>query len=178
MKRKLFVILGIMVILGSILTLAGCSKNSASAQVTATTAKTTAGGSYSPKSIVPTINGDNVSIPASVVNSNKNVEFNVTFDQGTASYMAYMYNGAIQVRASVCVPCQGRSFTLKDNTLVCNTCGTVFSAQTGKGISGVAACQNYPKASVLFTTGADGSLTMTKADLLTAFTNTLTPGLP
>jgi len=114
----------------------------------------------------------------SSVNTSKNVEFNLKFDQGTASYMAYSWNGATYIRASVCVPCQGRSFTLKGNTLVCNTCGTVFSAKTGAGISGVAACQNYPKAAVPFTTGADGNITMTKADLLTAFTNTLTPGLP
>jgi hypothetical protein len=172
-KKKILGIIAVTVILGTILALAGCSKNSASAQGTST-----GGGTYSPTSITPAILADSVTIPVSTVNTDKNVEFNVTFDQGTASYMAYVYNGAIQVRASVCVPCQGRSFTVKGNTLVCNTCGTVFSAQTGKGISGVAACQNYPKASVSFTTGADGSLTMTKADLLTAFTNTLTPGLP
>ena len=178
MKKKLFVLWGIIVILVTILALAGCSKNSAGTPGTATPTKTIAGGSYSVKSIVPTINGDNVSIPSRIVNSNKNVEFNVAFVQGNSSYMAYEYNGTIQVRASICVPCQGRSFTLKGNNLLCNNCGTVFSAQTGIGISGVPACQNYPKASVPFTTGADGSLTMTKADLLTAYTNTLTPGLP
>lgn len=173
MKKKLFVIIGILAISGSILALAGCSQNSASAQGTGS-----GGGTYSPTSIIPTINGDNVSIPASTVNTSKNAEFDVVFSQGTASYMAYVYNGAIQIRASICVPCQGRSFTLKGNNLVCNNCGTVFSAQTGKGVSGVAACQNYPKAAIPFTTSADGSLKMTKADLLTAFTNTLSPGLP
>jgi hypothetical protein len=183
MKRKIFGIIGVLAALAIILSLAACSNGNAAAQGTTntqTTTKTTAstGGTYAPKSVTPVITGDIVSISAATVNSVKNVEFNVQFDQGTASYMVYVYNGSVQMRASICVPCQGRSFTLKGNNLICNTCGTVFSAQTGKGISGVSACQNYPKASVTFTTGADGNLTATKADLLKAFEDTLTPGLP
>jgi nitrite reductase/ring-hydroxylating ferredoxin subunit len=168
MNKKILSIILVAVFLTVSLLLAGCSKNGASAQ----------GGTYPPTSVTTSMSADSVSIPVNAINTDKNVEFNVVFPQGTASYMAYSYNGKIQVRASVCVPCQGRSFTLKGNTLVCDTCGTVFNADTGKGLSGVAACQNYPKAAVTYTKGADGSITMAKTDLLTAFTNTLTPGLP
>jgi hypothetical protein len=167
MNKKLFIIVIAIIILVAGLVLAGCS-GAASAQ----------GATFSPTKVTATVDGDNVSIPTNAVTADKNVEFDVVFTQGTASYMAYYFKGGVQVRASVCVPCQGRSFTLKGNTLVCDTCGTVFSAQNGKGISGVAACQNYPKASVTFNNNADGTITMAKSDLLTAFTNTLTPGLP
>jgi hypothetical protein len=100
------------------------------------------------------------------------------FDQGTAGFMAYTQGSNVMVRASICVPCRGQTYTVSGNKLICDTCGTVFSAETGKGISGVTACKGYPKASVPFTTSADGSLVMSKADLLTAFENTLAPGLP
>ncbi|MDD5191171.1 MAG: Fe-S-containing protein [Dehalococcoidales bacterium] len=184
MNKKIMGIIGFIVMLSAALTLAACGNGTASAQGTAPTSKTTTqvtaakGGTYAATTVTPTVNGDIVSIPAAAVNTSKNVEFNVKFDQGTASYMVYELNGALQMRASICVPCQGRSFTLKGNNLICNTCGTVFSAQTGKGISGSPACQNYPKAAVNFTTGADGSITANKADLLKAFTDTLTPGTP
>ena len=168
MDKKRFAVLGIAVALVSILVLAGCSGGAAATQ----------NGPVAPTVVTATVNGDTVSIPANVINTKRNVEFDVQFDKGTASYMAYSWSGAIQVRASVCVPCRGRSFTLNGNNLVCNNCGTIFSAQTGKGVSGVPACQNYPKADVPFKTSADGSITMSKADLLTAFENTLTPGLP
>ena len=168
MNKRIFGIVLLTIVLAAGAVLASCSSSKASAQ----------GGTFSPTKVTATVNGDNVSIPASAITTNKNVEFEVVFPQGTATYMAYDYNGTVQIRASVCVPCQGRSFTLKGNTLVCDTCGTVFSAQNGKGLSGVTACQNYPKASAAFTKSADGNITMAKADLLTAFTNTLTPGLP
>jgi hypothetical protein len=168
MNKKMFIIVLAIIILGAGLVLASCSSAGANAQ----------GSTFSPTKVTATVNGDNISIPVNAVTADKNVEFDVAFSQGTASYMAYYSNGAVQVRASVCVPCQGRSFTLKGNTLVCDTCGTVFSAQSGKGISGVAACQNYPKASVTFSQNADGTITMAKSDLLIAFTNTLSPGLP
>ena len=167
MKRKIYSVIGPVIIMASILVLAGCS-GGASGQ----------GGPYRPTSIVPTVSNDTVTIPESVITTRNNVEFNVKFDQGTASYMAYYFKNAVQVRASVCVPCQGKSFTLSGNTLICGNCGTVFDATTGKGVKGVKACQGYPKAAVPFTTSADGLVTLKKADLLKAYTDTLAPGLP
>ena len=89
MKGKFFGIIVVTAVLGVVLTLAACSNGAANAQGTGSPAATGQGGTYSPVSITPTISGDNVSIPAATVNSSKNVEFNVKFDQGTASYMAY-----------------------------------------------------------------------------------------
>jgi len=172
MKMKSIVILGVVAAVAAILVLAGCSGGGSGNGGGATS------GPVKQTVITPTVSGDTVSIPASVITTKRNVDFKVTFDEGTANYAAYTLNNAIQVRASFCVPCRGTSFTLSGNNLICDNCGTVFSAQTGKGISGVPACQGYPKAAVPFTTDASGNVTMLKADLLKAFEDTLVPGLP
>ena len=101
MNKKLFIIVIAIIILVAGLVPAGCS-GAASAQ----------GATFSPTKVTATVDGDNVSIPTNAVTADKNVEFDVVFTQGTASYMAYYFKGGVQVRASVCVPCQGRSFTL------------------------------------------------------------------
>ncbi len=66
----------------------------------------------------------------------------------------YTYNGiklltlkgftGVQTRISVCEPCRGYSFHLQNNgrEVVCDTCGTVWSAQDFRGISG--GCTAYP----------------------------------
>lgn len=132
---------------------------------------------YKETEITPAVNGDTVTIPVDIVNSKKNVHFALATSQGTTSFEAYYYKDAIQVRASFCVPCRGTSFTLSGDTLICDNCGTVFSAKDGTGISGVASCRSYPKANVPFTT-ANGNVVMKMSELTTAFANTLTPGLP
>jgi len=141
----------------------------------------TAGVSAVPKSpvsptwITPEVTSTEVTVPLDMVQTRFNVHFKVTLDKGNAYYMAYVNGGKTYVRAGICPPCRSVSFTLVKNTLVCDSCGTVFSAPDGKGISG--ACMNYPKASVPFQT-SDGKIVMVKADLLTAFENTMSPGLP
>lgn len=175
MKRKSIVMLGTVAAVAAILVLAGCSSGGSGNGGGATSARS---GPIRQTVITPTVSGDTVSIPASTINDKRNVDFKVTFDEGTANYAAYTLNNAIQVRASFCVPCRGTSFTLSGDKLICDNCGTVFSAVTGKGISGVPACQGYPKAAVPFTTDASGNVTMLKADLLSAFEDTLEPGMP
>jgi len=76
--------------------------------------------------------------------------------------MAYKYNNQTYVRADICPPCGSQSFTLKNGTLVCDTCGTVFNAATGAGISG--ACVKYAKQSVAFQT-QNGNILMNGTDL-------------
>ena len=119
------------------------------------------------------MNGSHVTIPASVVTSKNNVHFALSTAQGQMGFVAYALNGVTQVRARLCVPCRGESFTLKGDTLVCDTCGTTFSATTGKGIGGVQACQSYAKVAAPFTTSADGKITMNLTDLQTAYDKTL-----
>ncbi|MFH1381439.1 MAG: Fe-S-containing protein [Chloroflexota bacterium] len=119
------------------------------------------------------INGDTVSIPASKVQNSKIVDFGVSTSAGDMTFMAYWLGGKTYVRASICPPCRSRSFALKGDKLVCDACGTVFSATTGKGISG--ACVAYPKAEVAY--GVNGGDIVMKADALTtAYADTLNPG--
>lgn len=166
MFKKLLAILGLVIGLGAIIILAGCSSGG--------TAKA---GTYPEVVITPTVTNDTVSIPVSIIESKRNVHFELATTKGNTSFEAYLFNDAIQVRASFCVPCQGTSFTLSGDKLICNNCGTVFSANDGTGISGVTACRSYPKAAVPFTT-TGGSIIMQSSDLQTAFNNTLSPGLP
>ena len=166
MCKKLFAILGLVAVLAGIIVLAGCSSGANAKEVT-----------YPETEITPTVTNDTVSIPVSVINSKRNVHFELATTRGNTSFEAYTFNGAIQVRASFCVPCRGTSFTLSGDKLICDNCGTVFSAKDGMGVSGVAACKSYPKAAVPFTT-TGGNIVMQSSDLQTAFNNTLSPGLP
>jgi nitrite reductase/ring-hydroxylating ferredoxin subunit len=125
--------------------------------------------------IVPTTANGTVAIPVSAVQKDWNVHFVVNTPGGLQSFMAYNLDGQTYVRASICVPCRGKTFTLSSSTLVCDVCGTTFNANTGIGISG--ACVNYPKASVPYQV-SNGNIVMQVSDLTTAYQNTLKPGLP
>ena len=146
-----------------------------------TQAGTAPGGPASPanptKPIDPTtvtaqVNGDTVSISLEQVTSKFNTRFALDTPQGQTSYMAYVWNGSVYVRADICPPCGSRSFKLTKGTLVCNACGTVFDALSGKGKSG--ACVRYTKESVKYQVSGD-SIVMTSNDLTAAYKNTLTP---
>ena len=166
MFKKLLVILGLVISLGTIVIMAGCSSGD-----------TANAGPYPDVVITPTVSNDTVSIPVSIIESKRNVHFELATTKGDTSFEAYLLNNAIQVRASFCVPCRGTSFTLNGDKLICNNCGTVFSAKDGTGISGVAACRGYPKAAVSFIKTGN-SIVMQSSDLQAAFNNTLSPGLP
>jgi uncharacterized Zn finger protein (UPF0148 family) len=198
MKRsKLFVsiigVVGVLITLGTVLTLAACSGGATAAStsdtktspteaapaissdvVSATTASSS-NSKISPTWITPEINGDSVSIPTDVVESKVNIHFEVQTEKRTAYFLSYVFGGKAYVRADYCPPCRSINFTLYKGTLVCNSCGTVFSVTDGKGLQG--ACVNYPKASVPYET-ISGKMVMKQADLITAFENTLQPGLP
>jgi nitrite reductase/ring-hydroxylating ferredoxin subunit len=123
-----------------------------------------------PTTLTAQVTGDVVSIPLSEVKAKFNTRFAVSTPQGQASYMAYVWNGAIQVRADICPPCGSKSFKLTKGTLVCNSCGTVFDAVSGKGKSGP--CIRYSKESVAYQISGD-SIVMKMTDLSTAYTKTL-----
>jgi nitrite reductase/ring-hydroxylating ferredoxin subunit len=117
--------------------------------------------------------GDTVSIPVSEIENDWNTRFKVQAADGDISAMAYILNGVIYVRADICPPCRSQGFTLSSDILDCDSCHTKFKASTGEGVSG--ACVNYPKASVSYTI-TDGNVVMSRADLVTAYQNTLKPG--
>ncbi len=125
--------------------------------------------------IEPEIMDDSVSIPTSEVENHRNVHFKVETDDRDMHFMAYVLNGQVHVRASVCPPCWGIAYSLDRDILVCDMCATTFSARTGDGIRGP--CVNYPKAAVAYDAVA-GSIVMSRADLSAAYEDTLEPGWP
>lgn len=128
-----------------------------------------------PTFVEPAITGENVAVSLAEVQAKKMIHFRVLTPAGKEVFMAYDLPGKTMVRASVCVPCQSQSFSLEGTTLVCDACGTKFSATSGDGISG--ACVAYPKAAVEYTV-VNGNITMTTGSLVAAYQNTLKPGKP
>jgi len=116
------------------------------------------------------VSGDTVTIPLNDVQSKWNTHFFVDLPDGRESFMAYVLDGNVYVRASICPPCRGKTYTLSGSTLVCDVCATTFNAQTGKGIAG--ACVNYPKAAVQYAV-ANNNITMKVSDLESAYQTTL-----
>lgn len=62
---------------------------------------------------------------------------------GKLPLMAFVApNGRVVTAASVCEPCNGYTFRVEGNDLVCNSCGTRWDLNTLKGKSG--GCMTYP----------------------------------
>lgn len=122
--------------------------------------------------ITAQVNADQVSIPTKSVDDNTNVHFKVKTDIGELSVMAYRFNNKVFVRSNVCPPCNSIGFSLKNGTLVCDSCGTVFDAVTGKGIEG--GCVDYPKESIPYTV-SDGKITMKLSDVVAGHQKTIEP---
>ncbi len=187
--KKILVVLGTgLGIIGITVILSGCSQGYSSGTgstqtsqpaVTQATASPTSAPAvtgptsknsiaYRPKGFTPTASGGNVLLSIETLAQGANGNFYVN----KMPFMAYMLDGKYYVRANVCVPCGSQSFTLQNGKLLCNSCGTVFSATTGAGISGVSACMSYAKKPVNYTN--DGTnLVMTLTDLTTSYQNTL-----
>ena len=125
--------------------------------------------------INPQVLGDIISIPISEVENDKIMHFEFTTQDKDMTFMAYDLSGEIYVRANICPPCRSIGFSLRQSTLVCDTCGTVFDAKTGAGING--ACVAYPKAAVAYEI-RDGSIVMKGSDLLAAYQDTVNPAQP
>jgi len=122
--------------------------------------------------ITSQVNADQVSIPVKSVDDNTNVHFKVKTDIGELPVMAYRFDNKVFVRSNECVPCSSTGFTLKSGTLVCDSCGTVFDAVTGKGIEG--GCVDYPKESIPYTI-SDGKITMKLDEVVAAHNRTIEP---
>lgn len=132
-------------------------------------------GPIKAKWIEPQVGGDSVSVPLSDVENNWNIHFKLETQAGEMTFMTYLLDGKIYVRANVCPPCRSIGYSLDGDILVCDRCATLFKAKTGDGIKG--ACVNYPKALVQYEI-ADGEIVMKKTDLTVAYQNTLKPGWP
>ena len=125
--------------------------------------------------ITPQVVGEIVSIPVNTIQDKTHIHFKVASPTGDIAFMAYTLNGEITVRSNICPPCRSIGFSLSGDTLVCDTCGTVFNAVTGDGISG--ACIAYSKAEVAYTTD-QGNITLAMSDLVDAYQKTKVAGWP
>jgi len=116
-----------------------------------------------------------IAIHLRTIKDNRIIHFNLQTQTGELAFMAYVLDDAVHVRANVCPPCRSIGYSLDNDILVCDRCATLFEAKTGDGIRG--ACVDFPKAEVPYEI-TDGKLAMRKADLITAYQNTLKPGWP
>ena len=164
---------------------AGCSGGNVEGTKTGPVA-TSAGGNTGGQSgrIRPTwigsdvlsVDGNSLLIPVDEVTSGRMLHFSIsTTEYGKENFMVYDLGGEKYVRANVCPPCRSVGFSLVGDTLVCDTCATVFSAKTGDGISG--ACKDFPKAAAEYAISGD-SISVGINDLVAAFQNTEKPGWP
>jgi nitrite reductase/ring-hydroxylating ferredoxin subunit len=126
-----------------------------------------------PTWIDATVEGDSVSIPVSQIESDTIVNFRVTYQGTDMASAAYKLGEQIYVRTALCPPCRSESFSLDGDVLDCDTCHTRFSATTGDGLKG--ACRAYRKAEVQYSVAGD-KVTMSIADLVTAYQDTKNPG--
>ncbi len=125
--------------------------------------------------IEPKVDAEAVYIPVSDVENNWNIHFKLETQAGEMTFMTYLLDGKIYVRANVCPPCRSIGYSLSNDILVCDRCATTFKAKTGDGIQG--ACVKYPKALARYAI-IDGNIVMKEADLVAAYENTLKPGWP
>jgi nitrite reductase/ring-hydroxylating ferredoxin subunit len=116
-----------------------------------------------------------VSLPVNEVEDNWNIHFRLKTTKDDITFMAYIFEGELHVRANVCPPCRSIGYALDEDKglLICDMCATLFDAETGAGIKG--ACVDYPKAAVPFEI-VDGNVVLTAAELLAAYQETLSPG--
>jgi len=116
-----------------------------------------------------------VSIPLAELEDNWNTHFKLETTDGDIDFMAYIFEGAVYIRANVCPPCRSVGFSLDEDNriLICDRCATIFDAETGSGIEG--ACVDYPKAAVAYEI-IDGQIVASEIDLTTAYEETLLPG--
>ncbi len=164
MNRKLAGV--VLLVIAVSLVAAGCAeiKSSAGSKDNANSVK----GTW----ITAQVNADQVSIPSKSVDDNTNVHFKVKTDIGELSVIAYRFDNRVFVRSNVCPPCNSIGFSLKNGTLVCDSCGTVFDAVTGKGIEG--GCVAFPKESIPYAV-SDGRITMRISEVVAAHEKTIEP---
>ena len=185
MKIRCFFIISVALTLLFISSMLGCSKTNNDIVSSATSSSTNpiitavveSTKVYEPVWIEPVIEDGIASIPLNVVQQNIILHFKLQTDANTETFMSYIYDGKLYVRADNCVPCRSIKFALKGNQLICMSCNTTFNAVTGigEGSVGSASCRAYPKESSAYEI-KDGQLVMKVSDLHKAFQDTLQQG--
>jgi len=116
-----------------------------------------------------------VLLPLDEIEEKWNIHFKVETDKDDITFMSYIYEDQLHVRANVCPPCLSIGYALDEanGLLICDMCATLFDAGTGSGIKG--ACVDYPKAEVPYEI-EDGNILLKGQNLLSAYQETLSPG--
>lgn len=96
--------------------------------------------------IEPAVEGDLVRIPLALVEEHNIIRFELENDEGVlVPLMAYITpTGRLFAGSSMCEPCQGRTYSLAGETLVCDTCRTTYTIEDHQFLSGARACGAYP----------------------------------
>lgn len=116
--------------------------------------------------------GSDVVLDLNEIKDKKSVTFDVpginfTMPNGTQfdylPLLAYVSpKGNIMLATSLCEPCNGISFHIEGEQLVCDACGTRWTLEDLKGISG--GCPDYPPDQIKYTLEGD-KLVIAKTDL-------------
>lgn len=96
--------------------------------------------------VEPVIEEGEIVLPLAEIDAHDIVYFEVENNIGDlVPIMAYITpSGRLFAGSSMCEPCQGRTFSLAGETLVCDTCRTTYNIETHEFISGSAICGQYP----------------------------------
>jgi len=185
MKIRCFFIISVLLTLLFISSMLGCSTTNNDIMSSATSSSTNpiitvvvdSTKVYEPVWIEPTVEDGIASIPLNLLQQNIILHFKLQIDANTETFMSYVYDGKLYVRADDCVPCRSINFALKGDQLICMSCNTIFNAATGigEGSVGSASCRAYPKESSVYEI-QDGQLVMKISDLHKAFQDTLQRG--
>ena len=99
-------------------------------------------------------NGKEIIATLSTVKDKKFIRTDYQANGKTIPLTAFVQpDGKVMVAVSYCEPCQGNSFHISGNQIICNTCGTTWDLQTLKGISG--GCQAYPPQALTYSLDGD-----------------------
>ena len=93
--------------------------------------------------VQPSVESGKISIPLDLVMEKRMVRFEYEANGNKIPLLSYItQSGKVVTAVSMCEPCRSTRFHIKEKTLVCNACGTVWQLETLKGISG--GCLKYP----------------------------------
>ena len=93
--------------------------------------------------VQPSVGNGKISIPLDLVLEKRIVRFEYEANGSKIPLLSYITQaGKVVTAVSMCEPCRSTRFHIKDKTIVCNACGTLWNLETLKGISG--GCLNYP----------------------------------
>lgn len=96
------------------------------------------------KDIKVEVTGGKIIVPLSTIKRDRLVYFEYKDKSSrTVPLLAYVGpSGKIITATSVCEPCRSTRFHIEGDTLICNTCGTVWNLETHEGVSG--GCTAFP----------------------------------